>query len=694
MPKFFNRQNFKRVTDIIKPSLEPENDALKKSIFRKRKPEDIKKDLIRTLPKKNFSPVSHRINRGFIFALIVFCVLGASFVFYNLYNFNHQVLSTLEEGIDQFNSRASNLKIFGFGQKIQELAPVGELDLNNPFKEFGVKIWPLLKDSVGAYSNFQGLSFGLVGLLEKINVLAADFFDLVFKQRGGELIAQLEDIKKSLGVVSEKNSNLIDATSRLKDFSMLGADFYLPLHSELASYDKFLGLLINWLKSSSDHHLFVMFLNPSEIRPGGGFLGSYADLVVSGGHVKSIDIYDINELDREIDLKIIPPKPIQAISKGWNAADANWFFDFPTSANQTLQFAESSNLYKKKDPPIAFDGVIAVSARILEDILKITGSIEIPESKIILTSDNFLLEIQKQIQTQREKKSSSPKDILKELAPLLLEKIVSFDDLNNQKFLSLLEDWILKKDLMVYFKDPEFENFMSQFNLDGAVYKLPQNFIGDYLAVVNANLGGNKTDIYIDQTITLISQIEEEGLVKNHLVIERNHRGDKSSYSWYKTTNQNYLQVFTLPDAQLGDSSGSIEKKIVSPLNYKTAGYISNPLVSQIESTKKDFLHYPALQSFSSFGKNIFATWTKTLPGKKTETVFDYTNHLSVPFKEGSSYQFIFEKQAGVKGNYKFELQAPVGFIWRENNLPIYEYKSSNPPGRLILKLTLKKADL
>ena len=46
---------------------------------------------------------------------------------------------------------------------------------------------------------------------------------------------------------------------------------------------KFLDAFIPWLSSPVPHHVLVMLQNPSEIRPAGGFLGSYADITIASG---------------------------------------------------------------------------------------------------------------------------------------------------------------------------------------------------------------------------------------------------------------------------------------------------------------------------------------------------------------------------------------------------------------------------
>lgn len=695
MPKFFDPAKFRRVADIIHSPLtkDKEDVAIEKAVlFKKRGRPGVGGDLVSAQPRgaSSFPSQKKKLSRVIVWAAAGFCLLAVVLITINLYNFRKNVSRSLEKNLSEFNSQVSdsgflNLPLDPQKIKVENL----NLNLKNPLERLGTELWPLLKNSVGAYQDFQALIGLSVSLLEKSELLLRQLPNLVLEKKGGELISSLKNIRDILNSVVDKNTQLATAAARLKDFSPTNLDFYLPLQVDLGRFKRFADALIAWLELPSPRRVFVMFLNPSEIRPGGGFLGSYADLNLKGGRLENIDIHDVSDIDQVLTKKAIPPKPLQAATVRWKTADANWFFDFPASAEKVLGFAEDSSLYRENQT--VFDGALALTARVVEDLLGLIGPVEVGQEGLVLTEKNFLTEIQKQIQSGREKNVSYPKKILQDLTPVLLSKIASLDDVSRERLFSLVTVWLARKDLMIYFRDPEFQKFFSHFNLMGQVYELPQGFIGDYLAVVNANLGGGKTDIFIDQKITLVSQINDDATVSNHLVIERTHRGNESKDWWYKTTNQNYLQVFTPKDPQLDNFSGGIKKTIKPPINYKAGNYITDPLVNQIESTRKDFLNYPVVENFEEFGKGVLATWTKTEVGKKSEIVFDYTRRLPVPLAEGKTYQFIFEKQAGASGVYKFEISAPVGFVWEENSLPIFEYQSSDPPGRLIINLTLKR---
>ena len=145
-------------------------------------------------------------------------------------------------------------------------------------------------------------------------------------------------------------------------------------------------------------------------------MGSYADITMNNGRIKDINVDDIYRPDKFLALKIIPPKQLQGMTGTWGARDANWFFNFPDSAKKIMQFIEESSVYK--NPGIKFQGVIAVNIKVIQDILRATGPIELPEYKLTLDNKNFLNEVQYQVEAGRDKiPGQNPKKILK-LLPL------------------------------------------------------------------------------------------------------------------------------------------------------------------------------------------------------------------------------------------------------------------------------------
>ena len=85
----------------------------------------------------------------------------------------------------------------------------------------------------------------------------------------------------------------------------------------------------------------VLFLNNTEIRPGGGFIGTYAVVKVDKGSPQLLKTEGTEVLDYSTpgsDLPV-PPKPLkeQVLVDKWYFRDSNWSPDFRLSAEKSLE---------------------------------------------------------------------------------------------------------------------------------------------------------------------------------------------------------------------------------------------------------------------------------------------------------------------------------------------------------------------
>jgi len=80
----------------------------------------------------------------------------------------------------------------------------------------------------------------------------------------------------------------------------------------------------------------VVFTNNNELRGVGGFMGSYALLDVDRGRIKNLEIPAGGTYDSQGNLLVYmaSPKPLQLINPRWEFQDANWWPDFPTTAEK------------------------------------------------------------------------------------------------------------------------------------------------------------------------------------------------------------------------------------------------------------------------------------------------------------------------------------------------------------------------
>lgn len=514
-------------------------------------------------------------------------------------------------------------------------------------------------------------------LRDSVGILVDNGAELALTGRGEELIAVLKNIRESLAAL---NTAGLDITRFSSTRSQLG---------DTSSLVDGLSALINFLDVPQERRIALLFQNQSEIRPAGGFVGSYAEVVLDKGAVESIKVDDIYYPDRRLPLKIIPPRELQSITGGWGARDAGWFLDFPTSAEKTLEFLDASDVYAPRG--VTFDGAIAINARVVEDFLAITGPVELPEYGVTLTKDNFLFEVREEVEASREKDpTQNPKKILAAVMPVILERLNSADSDQKRALMLALLARVAAKDIQMYFRDDGMQQFAEQLGAAGRVYTLSPDFVGDYLSVVNANVAGGKSDIFIDQTISLSSVIGGDGKVTNELTITRRHFGENESEPLYRARNQNFIRVYAVPGAVLESVSGVTPKEVKPLVDYKAGTYREDPVLAGIEATREE-TGIPDVVSFFESGKRVFANWFSTDAGETRTLVLRYTG-MTIPLRDTTRFRFVFEKQSGVESHLRYTLTAPPGFYFKENGAPVYTQSSDSQPARIVVDLTLVRA--
>jgi hypothetical protein len=541
-----------------------------------------------------------------------------------------------------------------------------------------------LKRQFAAYGVLADVSGGVVRTLATADEARKVLPQFLNGEHTG-LLALLQSLKQEVGDLGGAAQKLVAARPDLRDaFPFFGN--YLTFQTHLGRGEEALQGIIAWLQNPSPHHLIVLLGNTSELRPGGGFIGSFADITVANGTVSDVAVHDVNEADRTRTKNVVPPEPLQAITARWRIADANWFFDYPSSAKKVLQFMQESGLYAST----TLDGVIALTPKVFEDTLLLTGPITLPDGTTV-TSENVVPLIQSDVQAGQATGAAAPKAVLAELAPELIKRITALPDEAQKELFSKSLAWVHAKDAMLYFKDEHLANVLGAYEADGSLYIMPQNFIGDYFAAVDANVGGGKSDFVMEEHATLESHIDDRGVVHDTASIVRIHHGDTRSEWWYKTDNWNYLMLFTPPGATLEGVRGVGQRFITPKANYRS-GWGRDPDVAAIEGTLAS-LSDGKLQDFKESGRNVFATWQKISAGSMKETVIEYSRNLPYTPQDGMGYDVVFEKQAGSRMSFHLRLTAPVGFTWDDHGVlnPVYDYVSEAPPGRFVIHLMLRK---
>lgn len=503
-----------------------------------------------------------------------------------------------------------------------------------------------------------------IGLTDKINLLSAY---VASAQPHVQLAAEaLENVDPTL-IPEDQQSQVTELLTTVPQLNKSVDEFLTFSHT--------LALILG---DGQKMRYLVSFQNNTELRATGGFTGSFAEMDLLDGEVENVHIPEGGTYDLQGQLAsfVEPPQPLSLLNSRWEFHDANWFPDFPASASKMIDF------YTHAGGPTV-DGMVAVNATLMPKLLAITGPIEMPKYGRTIDAENFLFETQKiveyeyaQYQTDEQRKEDAPKQFIGDLAPKVLDRLAQGDMETLLTVADVLGRALNEKDIQVYFQDNELQREITALGWDGSVKQTS----GDYLMVVNTNLGGGKTDSVINQDVTVDIEITEDGEIINTVTITKEHRGLRDAI-FEGVNNVDYLRLYVPHGSELMEASGF---EVPDSALFKQ----SDVELDQDEDLRlmtTNYYHDPAydVDVWQESGKTVFGSWMQTAPGEIEEVSFTYrlpwTIDLSSPqdliaaAKERlglhnlERYSLLVQKQSGVetrKTSVFLHLPENLNLIW------------------------------
>lgn len=356
-------------------------------------------------------------------------------------------------------------------------------------------------------------------------------------------------------------------------------------------------------KDGVTRNFLIMLQNNMELRPGGGFLGQYAIIKIKDGEVVSTFVEDANLLDQRISAKVAPPYALKSMMslKKWKFRDSNFSPDFPTNVDKAEYFLRLAGAQSK------FDGVIAVNAQVFNDILEITGPVSAPGSAVVFDSSNAMLKMEEVVEKpylmDENLNTQNRKWIMKSLAPVIVEKLETVG--NIPKLAEFFHKELKNKNIMLNFSDPKLQALAESVYWDG---KVADDWGGDYLMMVDANMGALKTDYYMRREISYDLDLTGE---KPVATLNMTYKNTAPYGDWRTSDYHSYLRVYVPAGAKL------LENKWVSPRGGNG----------------------------EEFGKTYFGFKVDVVMGQTLETMIKYElpNNFNV-----EDYKLLIQKQSGV----------------------------------------------
>lgn len=595
----------------------------------------------------------------FVALILLFLVILVSFAGFSFWSF-HKAQKTLENL--KYHLKAGDLNSFSYDlaeakteltnlNKIQNIAKIifFPFSEDKQIKDIGI----VLSEAEKIIDAGQEFILAAKNILPKetgIANISANFSPeklAVFHEKTGDLLLSLTQTKLELSKVSIPFVSLSDVSTSLS-----------PVITKLTSVYELFPTFEKIFLSNSTRVYLVLLQNNMELRPTGGFIGSYGILTVAEGKIKDFKIEDVYTADGQLKGHVDPPIPIRKhlSQPHFFLRDSNFDPDFAVSAVQAMWFLE-------KELGKDVDGVIGVNLTLAQKLMQLTGEVVLSDfNNERVNADNFFRKVHELTNTNFFPGSSQKKDILTAITNELIASLTN----NNVNFIDLLsvgKTALEEKNILMYFKDETLQKNIEEFGWAGRMVNVlctvrkigigekqaEKECLADYISINEANLGVNKANYFINKSQILDKTIGVDGKITTTLTILYENQAVNPLETGQ--TYVNYLRVFVPLGSQL--------------VNFTLNNAPLNPSDIDIQNYGND--------------KTSFGTLFKIAPANKGSVKITYIlPYLFSPSID--SYQLFFQKQAGDKNSpLIFSLTVPENLVLKPENFS----SASQKPGEI-----------
>lgn len=489
----------------------------------------------------------------------------------------------------------------------------------------GLKAGDIVVESVEPYADVLGLkgqgSFTAGSAEQRIQTAIMTM---------GKITPRIDDVANNLVLVKkeidqvdenhyppifglEKYRNQLVEFKKLTDEGVDFVDQARPLIKVLPSL----------LGEDGQKRYLVLFQNDAELRPTGGFITAYALFTVDKGVIKAEKSEDIYTLDATLSNKEKAPAPIAKYLPTvttFNLRDANLSPDF---INSMETFRE---MYENAGGSVDVDGIIAIDTNVLVSIIKILDN-NVSASGITFTTDpdkrcggcpQVIYELEDNISRPVGYIREDRKGLLGTLLYAIMDKALKSSP--KEYWGPLIQDALTmaqQKHVLFYLYDKDAQSGIEALNAAGRI----QPFEGDYFHLNQANLGGAKSNLFVQETVEQNIEVSADGTITKTVTVNYKNPQPPSDCNLERgglclnATLRDWVRLYVPKGSKLISSQGS-----------------------EVKMTTTEDL-----------GKTVFDGFITVRPlGQATLTL-----KYQLPFKlaKDSILPLLIQKQPGTKGN-------------------------------------------
>lgn len=434
-----------------------------------------------------------------------------------------------------------------------------------------------------------------------------------FSTASVELAAADESLSRALLIKTDMNV----LSDRLKNYSNL-----------VKKARAISNLLPNIVALDGVKNYLILMQNNMELRPGGGFIGSFALVSFEGGKLKKIEANDIYAIDGQLSINVEPPKEIKDDlgQNRWFLRDSNWEPDFPTAARQAEWFYT-------KETGQRVEGVVAIDISAIQDLLSVIGELDLTDYNEKITADNLFERALAHSELSFFPGTQAKKSFLTALINQAFNKLFFLPNQNWPGIVTSLGKSLEEKHLSVYLDDQKLFSFLVAQNWAHVMPRASDlNTNIDFLAPVEANLGANKLNYYLDRSYNLETVVGKEGEIKHRLKIAYLNRSPSDAFPGGKYKNR---------------------MRIYLPFGAK----LERALWGEADITNR-------VTNFVDYGRSGLSILLDLSPKEQKSLILDYSVPVKIEFKDGKAdYRLDVVKEAGTgKDSFNWTITYPLSY--------------------------------
>ena len=366
----------------------------------------------------------------------------------------------------------------------------------------------------------------------------------------------------------------------------------------------------------------VEILDETELRGGGGFIGNYGVMTVTGGRMSTATVKDTYLLDGPYLATHTRAFPALyswfPLTNNLGLRDSNLSPDFP----QNAQLAE--RIYQQESGQ-SVSGVVAITPAFIAQLLQLTGPVAVPGYPVTVTSQNLVQTIHHyQFQTNAQGVpssdglSSTRKHFTAVLGETVFARLRTLPAGAYSALLKLAQANLKSKNLQLYLGDQGAQTLLTHLQFANALPGAAAS--NDLLALVDNNVGGNKADLYVTQTASDDVTVRADGSAQHTLTLV---------YKYHPTGS-----VF-------GDSSTFADEVQIYVPHGSTPGAASGLSRTDAPTSASDYTVYGGQMKLSpNTTRTVVLRWT-------------------TPALSTKGYQLVIDRQAGSLYTFAISIHLP-----------------------------------